>query len=245
MSIWTGKQDAFGKEIYDYLQGKTGVNEIAERDDGDIDLSGGPKPYFLEYEDWTDAEKQAIAFARGRVLDVGCGAGRVALYLQSKGLDVLGIDNSELAVKTCKQRGVKAVQALPVTKIGRRLGIFDTLVMFGNNFGLFENFKRARWLLRRMHGMTSPEARIIASTFDPYQTKDEIHLRYHQRNKAAGRMGGQARIRIRYRDYMTPWFDYLFVSREEMQSIVSGTGWRVERFIDQDFRYFAVLEKEQ
>ena len=107
---------------------------------------------------------------------VGCGAGRVALYLQSRGLDVLGIDNSPLAVKVCKARGVKHAKLIPFTQISRRLGVFDTVVMFGNNFGLFENLTRARWLLRGLHGMTTAKARILASTLDPYQTTEPSHL---------------------------------------------------------------------
>ncbi len=44
-------------------------------------------------------------------------------------------------------------------------------------------------------------------------------------------MGGQVRIRVRYEKYVTPWFDYLLVSREEMSDILKGTGWKIERFL--------------
>ena len=58
-------------------------------------------------------------------------------------------------------------------------------------------------------------------------------------------MGGQVRMRIRYKQYATPWFDYLFVSKKEMQKIVAGTGWRVRRFIDSKGSvYIGMLEKE-
>jgi len=178
------------------------------------------------------------------VLDVGCGAGRVALYLQSRGLDVIGIDNSPLAVKVCRERGVKHAKLMPLTQISQKLGVFDTVVMFGNNFGLFENFTRARWLLRKLHGMTSPKARILASTLDPYQTTEPSHLAYHRRNRTRGRTGGQARIRIRYKDYATPWFDYWLVSKKELAAILKGTGWRAARFFDTaGGRYIAVVGK--
>ncbi len=45
-------------------------------------------------------------------------------------------------------------------------------------------------------------------------------------------MPGQLRIRIRYRKYVTPWFDYLLVTRNEIRHIVNGTGREIERFID-------------
>ena len=57
-------------------------------------------------------------------------------------------------------------------------------------------------------------------------------------------MAGQLRLRIRYRTYATPWFDYLLVSKDEMRSILDGTGWQVARFIDsRGPAYVAVIEK--
>ena len=44
-------------------------------------------------------------------------------------------------------------------------------------------------------------------------------------------MGGQLRLRIRYRQYATPWFDYLFVSKEEMEEILDGTAWHAQHYI--------------
>ena len=46
------------------------------------------------------------------------------------------------------------------------------------------------------------------------------------------RMPGQTRMRIRYKNYKSRWFDYLFVSKQEMENIVNGTGWKIERFLD-------------
>ena len=244
MSKLTKQKDAFGKEIYDHYRG-VHAEEIPERNDGWIGASGGPQAYFTEYSDWPATQKKAIKFAHGRVLDIGCGAGRVALHLQNKGLDVLGIDNSPLAIKTCKLRGIKKARVMSITEVTPKLGVFDAIVMYGNNFGLFGSFERARWLLRRLRNMTSPTARIIASTMDPYDTAESGHKRYQSANKRRGRMGGQLKIRIRYKDYATPWFDYLLASRDEVRQIVAGTGWTVARFIEpKGARYIAVLEKE-
>jgi hypothetical protein len=40
-------------------------------------------------------------------------------------------------------------------------------------------------------------------------------------------MSGQIRMRARYKRFATPWFDYLMVSPQELETIVNGTGWRV------------------
>jgi SAM-dependent methyltransferase len=171
-------RDAHGHLIQDYHKGENNV-EIVERDDGFVSASClGPKAYFAPYSDWLSIEKQAIRHARGRVLDIGCGAGRVVLYLQNKGHEVVGIDNSPLAVKVCRERGCRNVKAMSITQITRKLGTFDTIVMFGNNFGLFGGFNRARWLLRKFYHITSPEARLIVQSGDPYATALPEHLKY-------------------------------------------------------------------
>jgi ATP-dependent phosphoenolpyruvate carboxykinase len=117
--------------------------------------------------------------------------------------------------------------------------------MLGNNFGLLGNPRRARWLLRRFKGMTTPQALIIAESNDIYQTDDPEHLAYHQLNRDRGRMAGQIRLRVRTGKYASPWFDYLMVSQEEMQEILEGTGWEVERFIPQEGKptYVAIIRK--
>ncbi len=239
----TATQDAYGKMIWDHHHGQGGY-EVDERDDGFVGFSCDAG-YFAPYEEWAPHQREGIAFARGRVLDVGSGAGRVALHLQGQGHEVTAVDVSPLALEVCRLRGVRDARLLSITQVDGRLGTFDTIVMYGNNFGLFGNPRRARWLLRRWRGFTGEGAAIIAEVVDPYATANPGHLAYQERNRRRGRMSGQLRLRVRYQTYATPWFDYLFVSREEMQAIVAGTGWRIARFLDSGgAQYVAVIEKE-
>lgn len=236
--------DTYGQELWAYWQGDRSVVEIIERDDGLIGVSAGPATYFAPYEEWSELDKAAIALARGRALDIGCGAGRHALYLQEQGLDVTGIDNSPLAVEICRRRGLRQVYLMSITALPGGLGPFDTVLMLGNNFGLFGSAKRLRRLLRRFNEMIAPGGRIVATTLDPHQTDNPDHLAIHARNRARGRLPGQVRIRVRYGVNKGRWFDYLFVSREEMEQLLDGTGWRVARFIDSDGpSYAAVIER--
>jgi SAM-dependent methyltransferase len=239
------QKDAYGVEMWDYFQGKESF-EVIERDDGYLDISSELKVYFSEYPDWPDYYKEAMPYIRGRVLDVGCGAGRICLYLQEKGHEVVGIDNSPKAIDVCQQRGVEDARLCSITQVGQHLGIFDTIVMLGNNFGLFGNFKRSRWLLRRFWKMTSPEGRIVAESNDPYQTEDPDHHWYHNYNRQRGRMGGQVRMRVRHKKLIGDWFDYLLVSKKEMKMILEGTGWQATRFIDSEgSMYITVIEKTE
>jgi SAM-dependent methyltransferase len=236
--------DAFGQEIAACFNKKSSY-EIVERDDGYIGLSGGAKSYFAGYKDWPKWQQGAIKLARGRTLDIGCGAGRVCLYLQKKGFDITGIDNSPLAVGICRKRGVKKARVMPIEQISSfGPNHFDTIIMFGNNFGLFGSFSKAKRLLRDMYKITSKDALIIAESNDPYKTKDPVHLSYHKLNSGRGRMGGQLRIRIRFARYTGEWFDYLLVSKEEMREILKGTGWKVKKFINSGkYMYIAVIGK--
>jgi SAM-dependent methyltransferase len=237
-------EDAYGQEIWSYFNGKKSF-EVVEREDGYFDVSSGAPMYFSGYDSWPEHYKGAIEFAEGRVLDIGCGAGRHSIYLQSEGLDVTGIDNSPLAIRVSRLRGVKKTKVMSITEISRfKPCSFDTILMLGNNFGLFGSFSNARLLLSKLYKITSPNAMIIAESNDPYKTENPFHLRYQKANRKRGRMSGQMRIRIRYMKYVGRWFDYLIVSREEMNEILRGTGWKVKKFIDSSSSpYAAIIQK--
>jgi 2-polyprenyl-3-methyl-5-hydroxy-6-metoxy-1,4-benzoquinol methylase len=121
---------------------------ITERNDGFIEPED-PQIWFSNYNEWLDIEKKAMKYVKGRrVLDIGCGTGRHALYLQNeKGFDVLGIDTSPLAIRVCKLQGLKKAEIqcilqFTVKEIRRRRDYsFDTILMLGNNFGLFGSFR--------------------------------------------------------------------------------------------------------
>jgi SAM-dependent methyltransferase len=220
------KQDAYGRAVWDYCHGANGF-EIVERSDGRFDISGGPATYLADAAQWGPHERDALEHAHGRVLDIGCNAGRHALYLQQRGFDVLGVDVSPLAIAAAKERGLKNAKVLSIDELSAHLGVFDTIVMLGNNFGLFRSAATARRLLKRFKSFTSPGATLIAESLNVHETLDPDHRAYLAANRVRGRMSGQIRLRVRYKHYATPWSDYLMVSPEEMEALLDGTGWRV------------------
>jgi SAM-dependent methyltransferase len=238
------REDAFGRTVLDHLEGRR-AHEIVERSDGYIDVSGGPQAYFEPFRRWPPPERRAMRHVRGRVLDVGAGAGRVALHLQERGHEVVGIDTSPLAVEVARRRGVKDARLLAFKDVGPKLGSFDTVVMMGNNFGLFGSALGARRMLRRLDRITSDDALIVAGSRNPYGTDDPDHLAYQESNRRQGRMSGQLRLRTRRGLYVGRWFDYLIVSPEEMDSLAKSGGWQIERLIgdDEDDYYVGVLRK--
>jgi SAM-dependent methyltransferase len=161
-----------------------------------------------------------MRFVRGRVLDLGCGAGRVGLHLQSRGHEVVGIDVSPLAVEIARKRGLADARLGTLDGTLRAGERFDTILLLGNNLGLLAGERQGRHLLRKLARAATDRGRILAGSYDPYDGASEFARGYHARNRARGRMGGVERIRVRYRQYATPWYDVLFASREEVARLV-------------------------
>ena len=238
-------RDAYGHQMWPFLTGGPSV-EVVERDDGFVSVAPGNSYYVADVRQWTATERQAIQFARGgTALEVGCGAGRVALYLQRRGFRVTAIDNSPWVIKTTRARGVTDARVLPFEKIGQLpSGSLDAIAMFGNNFGLFGSRARARKLLKQLHRIARDRAVLLAQSLDPHKTTEPAHLRYGRRKQRRGRMPGQIRIRIRFNEWIGSWFDYLLVSSSEISAIVEGTGREGNRFLSDDGpRFVAVLRR--
>ena len=239
--------DVFGHALSDWARGATDP-EVFERDDGFTEPGVGHRLYLAPFRRWLPVERRAIGYVSGRVVDVGCAAGRVPLYLQQRGVDVVGVDSSPLAVRTARHRGVTAAWCLSAQALGTRIAAFDTIVLFGNNFGMFGTPDGLRRVLSSWARRTPPGARILAQSTNPYCGGAPALTRsYYFGNRARGLMPGQVRLRIRYRTRVGPWFSWLFVSRREMRLLLRGTGWRQSLVLGgaPDEPYVAVLEKER
>ncbi len=245
MAELTDDQDAFGRMVQDYSRGGQAV-ELVERDDGFVGSAGSAGRYFAPFDAWPPHEQTALGWARGRVLDIGCGAGRHALHLQEQGLDVVGADISPRAVAVCRERGLQDTRVLDIAQVSRDTGPWDTILLLGANLGLTGSAAGARTLLARLDETCTVGARIIAESRDPGGISDPIHTAYQEANERRGRLPGQLTLRIRYKQFVTPWFDYLFVAKQELERLLEGTGWRATRYADEEAdagAYIALIEK--
>ncbi|MGE5139034.1 MAG: class I SAM-dependent methyltransferase [Rudaea sp.] len=226
-----------------YNTGRTVL--IVERDDGfkdTEDLSW----YLTSFRSFPTYEKQALKLARGRVLDVGCGAGRHALYLQRRGLRVTGIDNARCLVELARRRGVRDARlANACSRLPFADGEFDTVLLFGNNLGMCGSPFKFRRMLRELHRVTSPEGRILATTRMP-STTDPVSREYLARNIEKGRPIGNMRLRLSFEGEQGGWFDLLLFSPTDLMQATAKEGWRLEAVyteIDLEDGYSAVLQK--
>lgn len=237
----TQAEDAFGHLLTELLAGRH-VAEVVERDDGCV-FTGDPAYYLAPFRSWWPQERRAMRLVRGRVLDLGCGAGRVALHVQGRGHEVVGVDVSPLAVEVARQRGLADVRLGTLDSVVRPEERFDTILLLGNNLGILGGERQGRQLLRKLARLSTDRGRILAGSYDPYEGASERARRYQERNRERGRMGGVERLRVRYREYSTPWYDVLFASREEVAKLAEGTGWLAQRFVGEGAGYVAVLER--
>jgi SAM-dependent methyltransferase len=179
----TSAEDAFGQLLSDLLAGRR-VVEVVERDDGCV-FTGDPRYYVAPFRSWWPQERRAMRFVRGRVLDLGCGAGRVGLHLQNRGYEVVGIDVSPLAVEIARHRGLADVRLGTLESAVRVNERFDTTLLLGNNLGLLAGEQQGRRLLRKLARVATDKGRILAGSSDPYEGASELARRYHERTVSA------------------------------------------------------------
>ncbi len=238
--------DLFADALWRYHE--TGhANMRVERDDGYLsheDISW----YFTGPREFPSHEKAALKFARGKILDIGCGAGRHSLFLQNRGRRVTAIDTSPLIVELARARGVHDVRvANACGQLPFREGEFDTVVLFGNNLGICGTLPRFRRMLRELHRITSPRGRILATTRQPSTTK-RVHRGYLRQNLKRGRAIGQIRVRLVYRGQRGSWFELLLLSPTDLMQIAAKEKWELANVFPLDSLeegYAAVLEKRR
>ena len=214
--------DAFGEILLACQQagGASGVaHELVERSDGFLAVTDAAR-YFSTNPD------SAFDMAWGRVLDIGAGAGRASVALHDRGQDVVALDISPGATAVCRYRGVPTTFTGSVFELAAsRPEPFDTFLMLGNNLGLLGGPAEAPLVLEALGAMAAPGARIVGETADPYTTTRPVHLEYHEQNRRARRLPGQLRLRVRHERTVTPWWDYLLCTPDELEEVIARTAW--------------------
>jgi SAM-dependent methyltransferase len=234
--------DALGLALLDYLEhGSEARSHFIERDDGLLEMVD-TGVMFTDESDWSVVEAPVEDRAGRRVLDVGAGAGRHALPLQESGRQVVALDVSPGAVEVCRRRGIRETFTGTVFDLaGTDPEPFDTFLLGGNNYGLLENREHGLRFLAAVAEMAVPGAEIMGTCIDPSATEDPLHLAYHERNRSRGRHPGQIRLRARWSDIATSWFDYLFLPVGELEELAERAGWELVEYQPGSRPYLAVL----
>lgn len=157
-------KDLFGKAILDYQTNNYPEDIITETSISEED-SMSVAYLFRGYKEMPKLEQKALELAKGKVLDVGCGAGSHALYLQNeRRLDVMGIDISPNAIEACNLRGLKKTLNTDLLNLeGQK---FETILLLMNGTGIFGRLNHISKYLQKLKSLLNPGGQILIDSSD-------------------------------------------------------------------------------
>jgi SAM-dependent methyltransferase len=183
-----------------------------------------PEWFFRTYDDWDWWDRELLPLVRtGPVLDLGCAAGRAALYLQERGIEVTAIDSSPGCVEVARRRGVRDARVGDLNDPPSDKEWGAVLLLCGN-LGLGGTWDANRSLLRRLAEITLPGAVLLGDSVNP-------------------RKDPQVSFRIYYGTTVSPWWQQRNVAAREVESLVAGTGWAVERQLEDGDDHSVLLRR--
>jgi SAM-dependent methyltransferase len=155
--------DLFGQAILDFQTHNAPEDLVTETNISEAD-DMSVAYLFRNYNDMPKLEKKALQLAKGKILDVGCGAGSHSLYLEEKGFDVTAIDISPNAIKACQLRGVKKARVQSVLEVENEK--FDTILLLMNGTGIFGSLAETSKYLQKLQSLLNPNGQILMDSSD-------------------------------------------------------------------------------
>ncbi|SHL85348.1 class I SAM-dependent methyltransferase [Hymenobacter psychrotolerans] len=222
--------DPMGHALLDYHRGRldaslTVHSNVAEEE---------PLPaayLFRSLWEMPELERQALDECRGRVLDLGAGAGCHALELQSRGLQVKAIDISAGAAQVMQERGVREVASHDIFDAALTHEKYDTLLMLMNGIGLVGTLEGLAKFLRHARTLLAPGGQILATSSDiSYLYEDEDGALVFDLN---GPYYGEVTYTIQYGEQHGAEFPWLFADASIVQDYAEEAGYEVE-FLGED-----------
>ena len=229
-------KDLFGKALLDYQSGEYSEDLITWTNISDEDEL--PLPYlFRPYSEMPKLEQKALQLAKGTVLDVGCGAGNHALWLQNEGFKVKGIDTSGGAIAVCKTRGVLNAELKPLLN---ETETFDTILLLMNGTGIFQELTQVSQYLKHLKSLLNPEGQILIDSSDiSYMYEDEdggIWLNINSNYP------GELDYFLSYKGEKEESMKWLYLDFEMLKTACLTVGLQCEKVLDGDhFDYLAKL----
>ena len=234
------KKDPMGRAIADYWKTKKAerlrvFSPMFEEDE--IPLT----TLFRSYDSMPEIERKALDLAKGRVLDVGAGAGCHSLVLKERGIDVTAIDISPLSVETMKERGVKKVLEQDFFTLD---GQFDTILMLMNGIGIVGTLERLPKFFKQIDKILAPGGQVLCDSSDisyVFETEDGIielpdDMSYY----------GEHSFQMQYKDTIGEPFDWLYIDADTLKEKAVRNGYAVEVVAEgEHYDYLARITKIQ
>lgn len=180
---------------------------------------------FRTFNQMPRLEQKALSMAKGRVLDIGAGAGCHALVLQERGLEVKAIDISPLSCEVMKERGVKNAECVNLFN-PQLQGKYDTLLLLMNGTGIAGKLNRLSMLLNRLKELLAEGGQILIDSSDLkyiYENEDgsmdiDLNAPYY----------GEVDYQMQYKNIKGEPFDWLYTDPMLLASISKQCGLNCE-----------------
>ena len=210
--------DIFGKALQTYFhnpekQSLTTWTNLTDEDDV-------PLAYFFRlYDEMPVLEKNALALASGKILDVGCGSGSHSLYLQNqRTLDVTALDISEGAIEVAKARGVKQTHCLSIWDFNETN--YDTILLLMNGMGIGKTTTELPALLKHLKGLLAPEGSILVDSSDLIYLFDEEDVALWKEDEI---YYGEVDFGIRFEGHSEE-FPWLYIDPKRLEVAAKNAG---------------------
>lgn len=232
-------KDLFGKAIFDFYTENSPEDIITETSISEEDEMS-VEYLFRNYNEMPKIEQKALQLAKGKTLDVGCGAGSHALSLQNeRNLDVTAIDISEKAIETCHLRGIKNARVEDILDFeGEK---FDTILLLMNGTGIFGQLKNSNTYLTKLKSLLNPGGQILIDSSDIIYMFDE--------DEDGGKWipsendyYGELVFNISYKGEKEDSFNWLYLDYNTLQNAAIANGLNCELVLEgEHYDYLARL----
>ena len=216
-------KDLFGKAILDFQTNNSSEDlvtetNISEADDMSVDY------LFRSFNEMPKLEKKALQLCKGKILDVGCGAGSHALHLQEKGFDVNAIDISANAIKACQLRGLEKARVQNVLDIENEK--FDTIILLMNGTGIFGTLAKTSKYLQKLKSLLNPNGQILIDSSDIIYMFDTAEDGSYL--VPADGYYGELTFTISYKNETEETFPWLYLDYNTLQNAAHANGLQCE-----------------
>jgi SAM-dependent methyltransferase len=173
-----------------------------------------------------ELETTALHLCRGRILDFGAGAGRHALELQRRGLEVTAIDVAPEAVEVMSGRGVTDARCGDFASVeGER---FDTILLLMHGIGLVGTLEGLTEFFDRAQGHLEENGRILFDSADLGLVIPERFDEGLDDWRSGGSYPGEVEYRLTYGNLEGEAYPWLFVDPVTLADRARAAGLRSE-----------------
>ena len=230
-------KDLFGKAILDFQTNNSPEDLVTETSISEADEMS-VEYLFRSFNEMPKLEKKALQLAKGKILDVGCGAGSHALYLQKKGFDVTAIDISANAIKACELRGLKNTKIQNVVDLENEK--FDTILLLMNGTGIFGTLSETSKYLQKLKSLLNPNGQILIDSSDIIYMFDTAEDGSYM--VPAEGYYGELTFTISYKNETEETFPWLYLDYNTLQNVAHANGLKCELVLEgKHFDYLAKL----